>query len=66
MAVVAFDNSYLSDSGILTVTTVSHKNQEMGVLAAQAMITKRKGLPVLSSEVLWTLNVKASSMIDRH
>ena len=66
MAVVAFDNSYLSDSGILTVTTVSHKAHEMGILAAQAMITKRKGLPVLSSEVLWTLNIKASSMIDKH
>lgn len=66
MAIVSFDNSYLSDSNILAFTTVSHEPHEMGAKAAQAMILKRKGLPVLSQETLWKLNIKESTKINNN
>lgn len=66
MAIAAFDNSYLSDSNILTLTTVSHEPHEMGNKAAQAMIEKRKGLPVLSQETLWKLKIKESTKINKN
>lgn len=61
MAVTAFDNTYLSTSGILTVTTLSHKPHEMGMLSAQMMIDRLKGLPVTSQEVPWKINLKEST-----
>ena len=35
MAIGAFDNTYLSNSQILTLTTLSHKSHEMGTAAAE-------------------------------
>lgn len=61
MAIAAFDNTYLSNSGILTVTTLSHNPHEMGTTAAQMMIGKLKGLPVISQEIPWKLNIKEST-----
>ena len=64
MAIAAFDNTYLSNSDILTVTTLSHKPHEMGTKAAEAVIKKLNGLPVLSQEARWELNLKESTMTD--
>lgn len=65
MAVTAFDNTYLSNSDILTVTTLSHKPHEMGEKAAQTIIQKLNGLPALSQETRWVLNLKESTQSDR-
>ncbi len=61
MAIAAFDNTYLSNSNILTVTTLSHKPHEMGTRAAQAMISRLKGLPAQPQEAPWKLNQKEST-----
>lgn len=61
MAIAAFDNTYLSNSEILTVTTLSHIPHEMGTTVAQMMIGKLKGLPVTSQEIPWKLNIKEST-----
>ncbi len=61
MAIAAFDNTYLSNSDILTITTLSHLPHEMGTRAAQTMLRKLKGLSVHSQEVRWHLNQKEST-----
>lgn len=61
MAITAFDNTYLSNSDILTITTLSHLPHEMGTRAAQTMLRKLKGLSVHSQEVRWYLNRKEST-----
>ncbi|MCI8269282.1 MAG: substrate-binding domain-containing protein [Lachnospiraceae bacterium] len=61
MAVTAFDNTYLSNSDILTITTLSHLPHEMGTRAAVTLLNKWKGLPVHSQEVRWNLNQKEST-----
>ncbi len=65
MAIAAFDNTYFSNSDILTVTTLSHQPHEMGTKAAEAVIKKLNGLPASSQETRWKLNVKESTLTDR-
>ena len=62
MAVTAFDNTYLSNRGILSITTLSHQMHEMSTLVAEAAIKKAKGLPVLSQEIPFSLNIKQSTI----
>ena len=64
LAIAAFDNTYLSNSDILTMTTLSHKPHHMGQAAAEAMIQMLKGLPVTSRETDWELNRKESTQTD--
>ena len=61
MTVVSFDNTYLSTSGPLSVTSLSHKLHETGQTAAQMIIDKLKGLPVVSQEIPWFLVERESS-----
>lgn len=61
MTVVSFDNTYLSTSGPLSVTSLSHKLHETGQTAAQMIIDKLKGLPVISREIPWLLVERESS-----
>ncbi len=61
LALASFDNTYLSNSNYLQLTTLSHKPHEMGERVATMMIDKLKGLPVYSQEVPWTLHQKESS-----
>ncbi len=61
MAITAFDNTYLSNSNILTVTTLSHEPHEMGTKAAAMLLGKLKGLPVHAQETRWQLNLKEST-----
>lgn len=64
MAIAAFDNTYFSNSDILTVTTLSHRPHEMGTLAADAILAKLKGLPAYSQEIPWELNLKESTKTE--
>lgn len=61
MAVVSFDNTYLSTSGPLSITSLSHKLHETGQTAASMIIDKLKGLPVISREIPWFLAERESS-----
>lgn len=61
MALTSFDNTYLSNSDILSITTLLHKPHEMGTRIARMMITKLKGLPVTKQEVPWELVLKGST-----
>lgn len=63
MAITAFDNTYLSNSGIFTITTLSHKPHEMGNRAGQMIISLLKGLPVVSTSVPWKLIPKESTLL---
>lgn len=65
MAVAAFDNTYFSNSDVLTVTTLSHEPHEMGTKAAETVIKKLNGLPASSQETRWKLNVKESTLTGR-
>ena len=51
MALAAFNTSYITSSGLLRVTTLSHAAHEPAYMAAQMISDKLKGLPVSSQEV---------------
>lgn len=61
IAIASFDNTYLSTTDYLSLTTLAHKPHLMGETAANMMISKLKGLPVSSVEVPWSLYQKESS-----
>lgn len=61
ISITAFDNTYLSNQGILTLTTLAHKPHEMGQTAANMIVNKLKGLPVRRQQVPWSLTIKESS-----
>lgn len=65
MSIASFDNTYLSNSKVLSVTTLSHKPHEMGTKAAEAMVNKLSGYPVSSQEISWKLNIKESTLTER-
>lgn len=60
ISVVCFDNSYLSDLSKIRITTLTHKPHEIGTRAAECMIQKLKGIPVVSQEIPWQLVRKQS------
>ena len=59
-ALAAFNTSYLTTSGLLRATTLTHQTHQPGTLAAQMSINKLKGLPVSSQEVPWQLSLPKS------
>ena len=61
MAVASFDNTYLSNSEWLTITSLSHGLHEPGREAARMMVRRLKGLPVQSLELPWELKQKQST-----
>lgn len=61
MALTAFDNTYLSSSGILYFTTLTHRSHEMGNTAARMMVRKLKGSPAVPQEIPWRINLKEST-----
>lgn len=61
IAIVSFDDSYLSDSDLLSVTSLSHGTLRPGNIAAQIMVDKLKGLPANPQEVPWKLHIKEST-----
>ena len=60
IALAAFNTSYLTTSGLLCATTLTHSAHQPGALAAQMSINKLKGLPVSSQEVPWQLSLPKS------
>lgn len=60
IALAAFNTSYLTTSGLLRATTLTHSAHQPGTLAAHISINKLKGLPVSSQEVPWQLSLPKS------
>lgn len=61
IAVVGFENSYLSTMDLLTITVAGHRPRETGKAACDLILRKIKGLPVKSKEVPWELFFRKSS-----
>lgn len=61
IAIASFDNSYLSDFGSFSITTLSHKSHETGTLTARTMLNILKGLPARPQEIPWKLIIKEST-----
>ena len=61
IAVVGFENSYLSTMNPLTITVAGHRSRETGKAACDLILRKLKGLPVKSKEVPWELFFRKSS-----
>jgi len=61
ISIVCFDNSYLSELSPVQITSLSHKNHEMGVAAAENILKLMKGSSVSSQKLPWHLSVKRSS-----
>lgn len=55
IAVVCFDNSYLSELSNVRITTLTHKPHEMGTCVADCMLKMLRGIPVSSQELPWEL-----------
>lgn len=55
ISVVCFDNTYLSELSSIQLTSLSHKNHEMGTAAAEAVLKLIKGKPVSSQKLSWHL-----------
>ena len=60
IALATFNTSYLTTSGLLCATTLTHQTHQPGTLAAQMSINKLKGLPVSSQELPWQLSLPKS------
>ena len=61
ISIVCFDNSYLSELSSVRITSLSHKNHEMGAAAAETMLKLMKGSSVSSVKLPWHLSIKQSS-----
>ena len=61
ISIVCFDNSYLSELSTVQITSLSHKNHEMGTTIAENILKLMKGSPVSSQSLPWHLSVKRSS-----
>ncbi len=60
-AIVSFDKTYLSNSDMLTITSVSHKPHEMGTTVALLMVDKCKGLTITPHKIPWELTIRNST-----
>lgn len=61
ISVAAFDNSYLSEICPVRLTTLSHKNHEMGSTAAECLMQMIQGIPVSSQTLPWRLVTRESA-----
>ncbi len=61
ISVVCFDNTYLSELSSVQITSLSHKNHEMGTIIAESILKLIKGIPVTSQKIPWYLDIKRSS-----
>jgi len=61
MAVVSFDNSFYSSLSSCRITSLSHGQQNVGRIAAEALMQLFEGKPVQSQTVPWVLMEKESS-----
>lgn len=61
VAIVSFDNSHYSDLAPIGITSLSHGTQNVGRLAAEAMVKALAGIPCSPQSVPWELIEKESS-----
>ena len=61
MAVVSFDNSYYSQIGPVHITSLWHRHDRMGRVAAEELIRILQGQPGVSRSLDWELMERASS-----
>lgn len=61
LSVVCFDNSYLNDLSPIQITSLSHKQHEMGTVAAESILKLMKGSPITSQKLPWHLTIKRSA-----
>lgn len=61
LSVVCFDNSYLNDLSPIQITSLSHKQHEMGTVAAESILKLMKGSPIASQKLPWHLTIKRSA-----
>ena len=61
VAVVSFDNSNLSELSPVKITSLSYGEQNIGHVAAEALIDRIAGKPAQSQTLRWTLVEKESS-----
>ncbi len=55
LSVAGFDNSYLCEISPVRLTTLSHRNHEMGNAAVQCLLRMIQGVPAASLELPWRL-----------
>lgn len=60
ISIVCFDNSYLSELSPVQITSLSHKNHEMGTTAADAILKLMKGSSASPQKLPWHLTAKRS------
>ncbi len=63
ISVVSFDNSYMSELGSVRITSLSHKEHEMGTAAASTLLRMIHGESVFSEELAWRLIEKESDTV---
>ena len=61
VAVVSFDNSSLSELSPVKITSLSYGEQNIGTIAANALLDRIAGKPASSQTLRWTLVEKESS-----
>ncbi len=60
ISVVSFDNSYMSELGPVRITSLTHREHEMGTAAASALLRMIHGETVWPEELSWRLTSKGS------
>lgn len=60
IAIVSFDNSYLSELSVPALTTLSHNPHETASAAVSLFLQKMRGRPVTSVQLPWKLVVRNS------
>lgn len=61
ISVVCFDNTYLSELSVTRITSLSHKNHEMGETIAETAVKLMRNLHVSSLKLPWHLTVRHSA-----
>ncbi len=61
IAVVSFDNSYFSDLSEVRITSLAHRPERIGKIAAQKVVSLLAGKPARPIQAGWELVVKQSS-----
>lgn len=60
MAVVSFDNSYLTEIGSIPLTSLSHGGANVGSIAAQKLLSLMNGEHVMSERIPWEIIKRVS------
>lgn len=61
ISVASFDNTYLSSTERLTITSLSHQIHEIGREAARTVVKRLKGMPAASLDLPWELRKRQST-----